>query len=222
MQDKAAQQQVLIRVPASLELKPARDQAKRYDAVQRGNADAYDDEAWFDLRCQMENANYLQAAPPFWHDNAWRLRFKPAPRRADTMRRLQPLRRRWRKWIRPPEGSPRAYAPRFDGDFFGNWIRRLTALGVFSSIFAILVQTRVRLKELKAIDLAAWKAEPGAQRLLSLLTITEGLVICLLVAIAIDLAYYTARRLYRVTGLSVAGLPYSFPSCFTCVGRGSS
>ena len=205
MQDEAAQR-VLIRMPALLELKPAKDRARRYDAVQPGNADAYDDEAWFDLRCQMEDAGYLRAAPFFWHDKAWRLRFKPAPRRADIMRRLQPLRRRWRRWTRPPEGSPRAYAPRFDAEFFGNWIRRLTAFGVFSTILAILTQAGAMLERLKAEDPVLWNGEPDAPFLLGLLRIAEGLVGCLLSAITIDLAYYTALRLFRVTGWNVPAM----------------
>lgn len=203
MRDKTARQQVPISLPASFELRLAKDRAKRYDALQRGNADAYDDEAWFDLRCQMENANYLQAAPQSWQDKAWRLRFKPAPRRAHVMRRLQPLRRRWRKLIRPPEGSPRAYAPPFDGEFFGNWIRRLTALGLFSTIFAILVQAATRMEAIRAAQPTEWAATPNADWVLFLIRMFQALVTVILSAATFDLAYYTARRLYRATGFPV-------------------
>ncbi|MTE00121.1 hypothetical protein GIY56_07465 [Paracoccus sp. YIM 132242] len=96
----------------------------------------------------------------------------------------------------------------------------MTALGVFSTIFAGLVQARVKLEELKAIDPAAWSAEQGAQRLLSVIAIAEGVVTCLLFAIAVDLAYYTARRLYRVTGWNVAGLTTFFLIVFFLCGVG--
>lgn len=195
--------QVAISLPAGIEMSCVPGKNRRYDAVQIGAAGDYNGLAWFELRCQMEDRGYLVNRPAYWHKGAWRLRFKPAPHRANALQKLRPFRQWFRNWTIPPEGSPRAAAPRFDGEFFGNWVRRLTALGGFSTIFAVLALTTIKLTQTRLADPEAWDLEKSAAGFLNLLQIAEGLVAFLLIAITMDLAHYTARRLYRITGWDI-------------------
>lgn len=198
-----------IILPDGIEMATAQDKVGHYDAVQRGDAGDYDSQGWFDLRRAMENAGYALVGTPYWNKGAWHGRFKPAPYRPEWLRKS----RQWlQDWTRPAKGSPRAMAPRFDGEFFGNWVRRLTALGVFSTILAVLVHTIIRLDQIRLADPQAWAAAPAVSIFHALLFVAQILVICLLIAITLDLAHYTARRLYRLTGWDV--LPVTFMLAF--------